>query len=162
MRIKQANVDEVPGAQKVPTKFHPLSFCFPVVIPSSKVPSQPPTLPHPRSSLSEGCLPPSGSPTLCRGPSHLPPAALGVTLVKAPWLPPPHHVCASGEPCLAQPQRHPLGTARSTGSWAGGGWHMGGGQLRRWGADPAWAAPHLREGSEGPADGSDSCLLILL
>lgn len=70
-------------------------------------------------------LPPTHTHPLCAED----PAARPVTCLATFWLdsakalsiPPPYHVCASGESRLAQPQRHPLGTVLS--AWQlGRGW----------------------------------------
>lgn len=123
--------------------------------------------PFPLCSRLPGCpLPPASvlpasyphPPALCRGPSslscHLPChvlAGLGEgSLHPAPL------------PCVRLGGVSP-GTAAETPTWhspeclaAGQGvadmW--GGGQLRRWGADPAWSAPPSGEGMEGLADGT--------
>lgn len=126
-----------------------------VVLRSYLVPH--PASPNPASLLAASH--PRLSPYSAEDPaaSHLPHAMLGLDSMKAPSIPPPHHVCALREPRLAQSRRHPLGTALHAWQLAGGGWHVGRGPAPEVGADLAWSTPHSREGLEGLADGSISC-----
>lgn len=73
------------------------------------LPSFPPAPPAPATSAED------------QATARLPHITVGFGPGKAHWIPPPHHVCASGEPRLAQSHRHPLGTALSA-------WQLG----RRW------------------------------
>ena len=126
-------------------------FAFPLASQlGSCAPSRPLTPPHPTRGPSAGCLPPPGSPTLCRGPGSFWPASSSSWRCAPRSIPPPHHVCASGEPRLAQSQRHPLGTAPSA-------WQLGGGWLARGrgpapgvGCRPGLGCPSLEGGLRRP------------